>query len=165
MNEKKSKIVSLQNSGDFNFDYVWKSKANKYVIITPDTGTVQKGSEVQFELNYLPQSDHQLKNYKVSLNIVSGPKYDFLLNGVAKKPAIKLNATHYDFGPCFVMRQPMPKVYNLEITNTDSSAISVETNFESNPILNVLLAPGQVIFPGEKLELQIIFTPREIKKY
>ncbi len=46
------------NSGEFNFDYVWKQKANKYVIITPETGTVQKGAEVQFEVTYLPLAEH-----------------------------------------------------------------------------------------------------------
>lgn len=65
---------------------------------------MQKGSEVAFEIKYLPLSEHQLKNYKLSLNIVSGPKYDFLLNGNARKPGIKLSFTSYDFGPCFVMR-------------------------------------------------------------
>ena len=64
------------NSGEFNFDFVWKRQINKYITITPETGTVQKGSEVAFEITYLPIAEHQLKNYKVSLNIVSEPKYD-----------------------------------------------------------------------------------------
>lgn len=42
INEKKTKIVYLQNNGNFNFDYVWKQKVNKYISITPETGTVQQ---------------------------------------------------------------------------------------------------------------------------
>lgn len=91
INERKTKTVYLQNNGEFNFDFVWKRQINKYITITPETGTVQKGSEVSFEITYLPLAEHQLKNYKLSLNIVSGPKYDFLLNGSARKPGIKLN--------------------------------------------------------------------------
>lgn len=94
----------ITNNGEFNFDFVWKRQVNKYITITPETGTVQKGSEVSFEITYLPIAEHSLKNYKVSLSIVSGPKYDFLLNGSARKPGIKLNFHNYDFGPCFVMR-------------------------------------------------------------
>ena len=58
INEKKTKLVTVSNSGEFNFDYVWKHKANKYVTITPETGTVQKGTEVAFEVNYLPLAEH-----------------------------------------------------------------------------------------------------------
>ncbi len=104
INEKKNKKVALTNNGEFNFDFVWKRQINKYITITPETGTVHKGSEVGFEITYLPMAEHKLKNYKLQLQIVSGPKYDFLLNGQARKPGIKLSFHSYDFGPCFVMR-------------------------------------------------------------
>lgn len=45
INEKKTKTVNLVNNGEFNFDFVWKRQVNKYVTITPETGTVHKGSE------------------------------------------------------------------------------------------------------------------------
>jgi hydrocephalus-inducing protein len=137
INEKKSKMVVIQNSGEFNFDFVWKRQVNKYVTITPETGTVQKGDEMQFEITYLPLAEHSLKNYKLSLNIVSGPKYDFLLNATARKPGVKLSFSTYDFGSCFVMRQPMPKRAILEIVNYDNSAISVESDFEKKPYLDI----------------------------
>jgi len=35
--------VSITNEGEFNFDYMWKWKVNKYISITPETGTVKKG--------------------------------------------------------------------------------------------------------------------------
>jgi len=38
----------------------------------------------------------------MTLNIVSGPKYEFNLNGIARKPGVKLNTTVFDFGQCFV---------------------------------------------------------------
>ena len=40
INEKKSKLVTLTNNGEFNFDFVWKRQVNKYITITPETGTV-----------------------------------------------------------------------------------------------------------------------------
>lgn len=53
----------------------------------------------------------------------------------------------------------------LEITNQDAQAISIESNFEKKNYLDFQIVPGQVIMPDEKLEIPIIFTPREIKKY
>lgn len=64
----------------------------------------------------------------------------------------------------------MPKKFVLEIKNFDTSAMSVETNFEKKPYLDVQLSPGQVLLPQtaenkEVLEVPIIFTPREHRKY
>lgn len=58
----------------------------------------------------------------------------------------------------------------LELVNNDNSAISIETNFETKPHLDVQLSPGEVLLPTtkgkeEKLLIPIIFTPREIQKY
>jgi hydrocephalus-inducing protein len=44
INEAKTKDIVLANQGEFNFDYVWKRTPNKYVSISPENGTVQKGS-------------------------------------------------------------------------------------------------------------------------
>lgn len=104
------------------------------------------------------------------LKIASGPKFNFLLNGTARKPGIEMSFHQYDFGACFFTRQPMPVRAVLELTNHDDSAISIETNFEKKPYLDVQLSPGEVLLPStkdklEKLLIPIIFTPREITKY
>lgn len=104
------------------------------------------------------------------LKIPSGPKFNFILNGAARKPGIQLSFHNYDFGPCFVTRQPMSIRAVLELVNHDDSAISIETNFEKKPYLDVQLSPGEVLLPTtkekeEKLLIPIIFTPRDITKY
>ena len=149
---------------------MWKRTPNKYITIKPETGTVKKGSSETIEIIYLPLNAHKLKNYKCSLRIVSGPKFSFLLNGIARKPGISLSFHQYDFGPCFVTRQPMPVKAVLELVNNDDSAISIETDFKKKPFLDVQLSPGEVLLPytkdnQEKLLIPIIFTPREIQKY
>jgi hydrocephalus-inducing protein len=171
INERKTKKVSLLNSGEFNFDFLWKRQVNKYITITPETGSVPKGEEIEFEITYLPIGEHQLKNYRLQLQIVSGPKYDFHLVGRARKPGIKLSSTTVDFGPCFVSRQPVPIKKTLLVSNIDTTAISVETDYEKKPHLDVLLTPGQVLMPEgsapdvEKLAIPILFTPRDIRSY
>ena len=102
INEKKSKKVLLINDGEFNFDFVWRRQVNKYIKITPETGTVRQGDQMEIQIDYMPISEHALKNFKLNLMVVSGPKYEFTLNGRARKPGIKLNAQLFDFGQCFV---------------------------------------------------------------
>lgn len=67
INERKSKKVILLNSGEFNFDFVWKRQVNKYITINPETGCIPKGKEIEFEVTYLPIGEHELKNYKLQL--------------------------------------------------------------------------------------------------
>jgi hypothetical protein len=85
---------------------------------------------------------------------VSGPKYDFVLVGSARKPGIKLSSYTVDFGPCFVTRQPVPVRRVLVAHNVDSSAISIETDFEKKPHLDVQLTPGQVLMPDAAPEAE-----------
>ena len=118
------------------------------------------------QISYMPVSESELKNYKLQMTIVSGPKYDFSLVGSARKPGVKLNQTVFDFGPCFVTSQPAPIKKMLTITNVDVQAISVESNFEKKVHLDFPVVPGQVLMPGEeKIEIPITFTPRELRKY
>jgi hypothetical protein len=81
------------------------------------------------------------------LQIVSGPKYDFILTGKARKPGIKLSQQVIDFGHCFVSKQPVALKKILTVTNVDNSAISIESDFEKKPHVDVLLTPGQVLMP------------------
>lgn len=147
INEKKSKTIVLTNNGEFNFDFVWKRAVNKYVTITPETGSIKTGSEVQIEINYLPIAEHELKNYKATLSIVSGPRYEFMLNAKARRPGVKLNQSVFDFGPCFVTSNPTPIKKMLYITNVDKQALTIETNFEKKPFLDFQVTPGEVIMP------------------
>lgn len=170
VNEKKTKTVVIENKGDFNFDFMWKRQPNKYITIEPESGTVKRGETINFNIVYLPMNAHKLKGYKCTLKITSGPKFVFMLNGTARKPGINMSFHQYDFGPCFVTRQPMPVKAVLELVNNDDSAISIETNFEKKPFLDVQLSPGEVLLPStkdkeEKLSIPIIFTPRDIQKY
>lgn len=118
----------------------------------------------------------------LSLQIVSGPIYNFVLQGNARKPGVELKFLSYDFGPCYVMKSPLPITALLEMRNRDNTAMSVESLFEKKPFLDVQLASGQVILPLQiestkdkrglietkefnVLKVPIVFTPRETIKY
>jgi len=99
---------------------------------------------------------------------VSGPKYEFNLNGVARKPGVKCNATVFDFGQCFVTGQPAQIRKELIMENFDTQALSIESDFVKTNYLDVPLTPGQVLMPDKDsniLKVPILFTPRECRKY
>jgi hypothetical protein len=47
---------------------------------------------------YAPTVENELKTYKATLSVLSGPKYDFVLSGSVRKPGVKLNQHLFDFG-------------------------------------------------------------------
>lgn len=166
INELKTKQVVLTNNGEFNFDFLWKRQPNRNITITPETGTVQKGGQMKIQVQFLATQETDLKKYKATLTVLSGPKYDFTMSGSARKPGVKLNQNVFDFGQCFVTSQPTPIKKMLTITNIDVQAISVESNFEKKIYLDFPVVPGQVLMPGEeKIEIPITFTPRELRTY
>jgi len=170
INEKKSTSISIVNLGEFNFDFVWKRPANRYFTITPETGSVKKGSKITVDLTYFPLTPHKLGKYKCALTIVSGPTYEFTMVGSARKPGVEFNFLKYDFGKCFVMKQPLSRTKILEMKNIETTALSLDLKYEKKPHLDVQLNPGQVLLPyteenKEKISVPIIFTPRDFIKY
>ena len=61
-----------------------------------------------------------------------------------------LSFLQYDFGPWFVTRQPMSSKAVLELENNDNSAISIETNFETKPNLDMQISPVEALLPTTK---------------
>ena len=168
INETKTRVITIENLGKFNFDYVIQKKYQSSMIqINKESGTVSSGRPVDIELSFFTNSEFRLrpKTHWFVLNIVSGPSYTFRLNGSARRPNVEFSFTQYDFGPCYVLKQPLAVSAILEIKNVDSSTMTVESLYEKTNYLDVQLAPGQVIFPKDSLKVPIYFTPRELKRY
>ncbi|EGR29178.1 hypothetical protein IMG5_161280 [Ichthyophthirius multifiliis] len=185
VNEKRSKIIEIENSGEFNFDFSIKKLLHlPFIQITPENGTVKQNERFQIEVKFSPLTETKLTfKQSFTLNISSGPSYTFRLQANAKKPGVEFSFLSFDFGPQYVFRQPLPITAFLEVKNKDVSAMSIETqNFEKTNYLDVNLPPGQVILPlqvdsfqdkkgilqtkeNNILKIPIIFTPRESKKY
>ena len=108
-----------------------------------------------------------ISNHKISLNIISGPTYTFLLNAKARSPQIIFSSIKCNFGPCYVMRQPVPNTQIITVKNMDKEALTIETDFEgkNKQYLEVFLSTGQVILPyqtqSDILEIPIQFVPRD----
>ena len=171
INDKRERSIRLENNGSFNFHYLFKKNGADYLKITPDSGTVTKGSKENITLTLLPLNKINLQNHKIFMNIVSGPTYTFLINAKARTPQIIFSSIKCNFGPCYVLRQPVPNTQIITVKNMDKEALTVETDFDSKnkSYLEVFLSTGQVILPFQSqsdiLEIPIQFIPREYTKY
>lgn len=178
LNEKKLRRIIIENLGDFNFDFAIKKPTNMQILsISPELGTVRKKDRKEIELLFAPITEFRFKPKQnlLTLSIVSGPTYSLEIRGNARKPGVEFSFLDYNFGPCFVLKQPLAIVKELEIRNRDNAAMSIETNFERKPHLDFQLASGEVLLPlqYEKgtnkelnvLKIRVVFTPREFTSY
>jgi hydrocephalus-inducing protein len=171
INDKRERSIRIENGGKFNFHFSFKKNGADYLKITPDSGTVTKGSKLNVTLTLFPLNKINLQNHKIFLNIASGPTYTFLINAKARSPQIIFSSIKCDFGPCYVMRQPVPNTQIITVKNMDKEALTIETDFDNKnkQYLDVFLSTGQVILPYQSqsdiLEIPIQFIPRDYVKY
>lgn len=178
INEKKTRKITIENKGDFNFDFSLKKASQlSFITINPEIGTVKQNDKKEIEILFAPIAEFRFKQKQslLTLSIVSGPTYLLEIRGNARKPGVELSFFEYNFGPCFVLKQPLPIIKELEIKNKDNAAMSIETSFEKKPYLDFQLASGQVLLPvqyekntGKELnilKIPVVFTPREFQSY
>lgn len=142
------------------------------IHIKPENGTVRKHEKLEVEVIFSPTSELKFKGKasRLSLQIISGPIYHFDIRGSARKPNVEVSFYHYNFGPQFFLKRPLPVSTILTLKNKDKTAMSLECKFEKTSYLDVQLANGQVLLPESNdgsniLEVPIVFTPRDIEKY
>ena len=54
INEKRSKTITINNSGDFNFDFAVKKSQFSFITISPENATVLKNEKVNIEVIFWP---------------------------------------------------------------------------------------------------------------
>jgi len=164
---KKIRTLTIQNKGQFNFEFNFTRK-NQFdeesVQILPDRGTVEAGSTKEVQIILHPR-DTSFSRSEIELEIISGPRFCIKLEANVKKPNIRFNTHKFDFGLCAVTKNPVPTTKSLLITNNDSMTMQVESSFIRKPYLNVDIVPGVSILPGSTLEIPITFVPNESRKY
>ncbi|PNH08880.1 Hydrocephalus-inducing protein [Tetrabaena socialis] len=90
----------------------------------------------------------RLRDYKVSCQVLNGPKYTLLLSGVGHKPRLDLSWFNHDFGLQPLWQPGMaPAVKALRLRNDDTQPIAVDCG----PL---------VLQPGESREWVVTFKPR-----
>lgn len=61
VNEMRSKVITIRNDGDFNFDFIIKKTNFKYLTIYPETATVKTGSSLEVTLTFDPAKVYRLR--------------------------------------------------------------------------------------------------------
>lgn len=103
----------------------------------------------------------RLHDYKVSCQILNGPKYTLLLNGVGHKPRLDLSWFNLDLGLQPIWQPGMaPAVRPLRLRNDDSQPIAVDPHWDPavSPDWEVDCS-ATVLQPGESHEWMVTFKP------
>ena len=168
INEKAIKSLTLLNTGDVNFTYMFNlgdGRTNQYVSIHPDSGTVAKGEKVNLEVAFNPHKPMFLDNFPVECSIVNGDTYSMKFSGVGYKPRLDFSFMSHDFGPCFVYEDGMKiEEATLVIVNNDERDVSIDLDFEKKDYLDVNIST-LCLSPGERQEIAITFQPQSAAYY
>ena len=79
---------------------------------------MKKQEKFSIDLEFAPHDEFAFKsNAYLTLSIISGPTYTLVLRGTAKKPGVDFSFFNYDFGPSFVLKQPLSITAYLEVRN------------------------------------------------
>jgi len=130
---KKIRIIKIHNKGLFNFDFNFSKRIDdNYIQISPDKGTVESGKSIEVNVVIEPEDIFDIKS-DISLEIISGPKYNIKLEATVKKPLMKFNNYKFDFGYCAVTKHPVPNIKTLSIYNNDQMTMQIESSFVRKP--------------------------------
>ncbi|KAI9002678.1 hypothetical protein BC832DRAFT_104056 [Gaertneriomyces semiglobifer] len=166
LNDKRTRRVTITNSGTFNFDYNWHLSAKKGSLsVTPPNGVVKRGEKKVCEITFAPSHVVTLKDAIATCHILNGRAYQLTCLGVGTKPVLKASKQAIDFGPQFMFRTGMtPASAAFQIINEDTTSLTAD-----------VLSPESLIFetktttitlaPGELATVEVLFYPRDAVAY
>ncbi len=111
-----------------------------------------------------PLAARRLRDYKVTCQVLNGPKYTLLLSGTGHKPRLDLSWFSHDFG---VQPLWLPGITAasrvLKLRNDDAQPISVDPSWDATSLLAAdwqVDCGAAVLQPGESREWLVTFRPR-----
>ena len=162
VHEYRKKTIEIFNSGDFNIDFVLTKKPLNAITIQPESGTVRKGEQIQIEVVF--QSVHNINvNTEFQIQIVSGPAYDFIVQGICKSPMIELSPKTINFGELILKKSGVSKTEYIECWNLDKKTLAIESDFSKNDFLELKMPFGQTILPFEDKKENVLKLPLTFK--
>lgn len=163
IHERLVKNITMLNTGNVSYNFVWDAGPNNRVTVSPAGGSVAAGSRQTVELSYNPARPERLDRYPVTCQIINGPKYTLLMNGEGHKPRLDLSFYSFDFGPVYVNpdRSADPTRVLLTVRNNDSREVTLNNLFDGSNGAFGVLASSVLLHPGQHAEVPITFTPSE----
>ncbi|XP_039769505.1 hydrocephalus-inducing protein homolog isoform X2 [Ornithorhynchus anatinus] len=160
---------TIFNTGKFNFNFSGEfcgpQALQRYFTFLPGSATVEAAQNIQAVLSFHPLKRCILKDMELQLKISLGPSYTCTLLGSAVIPSLHFSFTCHNFGICFIYSAGMPPYRHvLEITNREEKAVSLSCLYTNTAHLEVDFQ-AELLPPGKKLEVPIIFYPRDTVHY
>eukprot|EP00939_MAST-03C_sp_MAST-3C-sp1_P000134 g134.t1 len=167
INSKMSKQIVLENSGNFNFDFVWSRQNHPSLVMNPSHGTVRSKQTVRCTLTFNPTTACTLRKVPLTCTIAGSRKYKLAVNAQGAQANLDFSFTQYDFGACFAgsTRARNQKTATLRITNNEVDRdVTLDCLFEKRSHLDVRYDPV-VLAPREYVDIPFVFTPRQARVY
>lgn len=158
VHEYRKKTIDIVNSGDFNIDFVVSKKPHATVTLQPESGTVRKGEQVSIEVIFQTVYNLTLSS-EFQIQIVSGPIYEFQVQGAAKSPLLELTPRSINFGELILKKSGVSKTVYIECTNVDKKTLAIESDFTKNEYLELKMPFGQTVQPFEDKKENILRLP------
>lgn len=162
VHEYRKKVIEVFNSGDFNIDFLLSKKPHHSITIQPENGTVRKGEQLQIELVFQSMQNINL-NTELQIQIVSGPVYDFIVQGVCKSPMIEISPRSINFGEMILKKSGVSKTMYIECCNLDKKTLTIESDFTKNEFLELKMPFGLTVLPFEDKKENIVKLPITFK--
>ena len=145
-----------------------KKPKNPQVKIEPLQGMVRIGDRVEVKISFHPINEEPLSGVTCTCDVAGTHKYKMSINGRGAKPMLDFSFIEHNFGPCFVPERggaPMAETTMLRLTNNEfENDVAFDCVFEKTPYLEVKSQPT-MLRPNESIDIPIIFTARDVRKY
>jgi hydrocephalus-inducing protein len=168
INEKVVRKVVITNSGKFNFDFSWARSKNPMLMVSPEAGTVKKGEKLVCTMLFNPVKEVSLDQFSMECTVAGSRVYKMSVVARAIRYALNFSWMKHNFGPTFVAAPgapPQSEECMLTIVNQElDEDVSLDCLWEKNSFLDVQ-CPPTVMPPDSTLQIPIVFTAREHKKY
>ena len=198
VHEHAVKRLALANSGKVNFDFAWSitgspsrvpranalyvakgrapapgalaAAALKAVRVHPEKGRVTRGSRINCQVEFSPDSELCLDGLVLRCVVAGTKVYNVALGGEGVRPALDFSWLEHDFGACFLPTSagaaPVPTTATLTISNLERTEdVSVECLHDPHAGQVSVGFDAAVLAPGQRVQVPISFAPREAGQF
>ncbi|KAM3920677.1 hydrocephalus-inducing protein homolog [Leptodactylus fuscus] len=169
INDSSTFHFNITNNGEFPFSYFCALTIprglQEFLNISPSSGHVAPGQQTQMSLTFYPTKKCTIRDAVLTIKIENGPELTCPLRGSAIQPGIHFSFKEHNFGHCFIYHAGVqPVSETLIITNKDSRPVSIDCLFNNTAHMELQFC-SDVLSPGNKMEVPIMFYPRAAVLY
>ncbi|XP_068116429.1 hydrocephalus-inducing protein homolog [Hyperolius riggenbachi] len=169
VNDSSALQFHIINNGRFDFHFSSMLSVprglQEYLSLMPASGCVGPGKQTHLSLTFYPTKRCLIRDSQLTIRIENGPEVTCHIGGSAVRPGVHFSFTEHNFGQCFIYHEGMrPVRKSLLVVNKDDRDVSIDCLY-SNTAHMVLEFSSDVLPPGGKMEIPIIFYPRAAMLY